>query len=71
MPAFQLSRTRTRRPLTCDACNKKILPIAVVTICTHCKHMRHIDCSKLPCPHCGSMIRRTAVYRTGKILRYF
>lgn len=71
MPAFQLSRVRPRRPLTCDTCSKSIVHNKVVTVCTHCKRVRHFDCSKLPCSACGSINRRMAVYRLGKILRYF
>ena len=70
MPAHQLSRIRPRRPLVCDTCSKNIVPIAVVTVCGRCKHVRHVACTKLPCT-CGSMLKRSAVYRTGKILRYF
>ncbi|GAC1551154.1 MAG: hypothetical protein NVS3B10_13860 [Polyangiales bacterium] len=71
MPAFQLSRIRDRRPLTCDACTKAIARNAVVTVCSHCKHVRHFACSKIPCATCGSLVRRTAIYRLGKILRYW
>ncbi len=55
----------------CDVCNKNIVPIAVVTVCGRCKHVRHLDCTKVPCTSCGSWLKRSAVYRTGKIMRYF
>ena len=71
MPAHQLSRTRPRRPLVCDTCSKPIVPIAVVTVCARCKHVRHLDCTKVPCTACGAIVKRSAVYRTGKILAYF
>jgi hypothetical protein len=71
MPAYLLSRTRPKRPLTCDVCTKTIVPGAAVGVCAHCKRIRHLGCSSLPCAACHSFHRRNALYRGGKILRYF
>jgi hypothetical protein len=71
MPAHQLSGTRAKRPLTCDACSKVIAPGTAVGLCIHCKRVRHLGCSAIPCSACGSLHRRSALYRGGKILRYF
>jgi hypothetical protein len=71
MPAHVLSKIRPKRPLTCDACSKAIVPTSAVGICTHCKKIRHLACSTLPCASCGSLHRRSALYRGAKILRYF
>jgi hypothetical protein len=70
MPAFKLAQTRARRPLTCDVCQKPIVPIAVVAVCSRCKRVRHLPCAKVPCPACASLVFHTAIYRIGKILRY-
>jgi hypothetical protein len=71
MPAHVLSKIRPKRPLTCDACSKVIVATSAVAICTHCKRIRHLPCSSLPCASCGSLHRRSAIYRGAKILRYF
>jgi hypothetical protein len=71
MPAHILHRIRPKRPLVCDVCSKAVRVGAAVRVCTHCKRVRHFGCSSLPCPHCHKLYHRSALYRGGKILRYF
>jgi hypothetical protein len=70
MPAHTVSVTRTKRPLTCDACTKPVDAGANVTVCGKCGRVRHDSCTADPCGACGGLVQRSARYGGKKMLRY-
>lgn len=70
MPAYTIDDTRTKRPLTCDACTKLVEPTSLVRVCRRCGRVRHETCAVSPCATCGSEIQRPARFGGAKLVRY-